>query len=64
MSDIESQSFLVDGIKSIAIHNDVARIQFMQLDYSGKPVENVCILVPVKQASQIAEALKQLAARR
>ncbi len=64
MADNGNQSFLVDGIKSSAIHNDVARIQFMQLDMNGKPDENVCLLIPVKQAGQVVEALKQLATRK
>ncbi len=57
-------AFLVDGITTIAIHNDVARIQFMQLDNEGKPGDAVRLLVPLKQAQQIHEALGQLAGSR
>lgn len=64
MSDSSNPAFLVDGIKSIAIHNDVARIQFMQLGLDGRPEDNVCILLPMKQAPQVADTLRQLATRK
>ncbi|BBL76624.1 hypothetical protein [Methylomagnum ishizawai] len=54
-------AFLVDGITTIAIHNDVARIQFMQLDQQGKPLDTVRLLVPTGQAQQIHLAIGQLA---
>jgi hypothetical protein len=57
-------AFLVDGITTIAVHNDVARIQFMQLDNEGKPRDAVRLLVPLRQAQQIHEALGQLAGSR
>ncbi len=53
-------AFLVDGIKSIAIHNDVARIQFMQLGNDGRPEDALLVLIPLKQVSQISEALKNI----
>lgn len=56
------KDFFVDGIKTIAIHNDVARIQFMQLDYQGNPQEEICLLVPMGQVKSMAEALQKLAA--
>lgn len=58
----QTKEFFVDGIKTIAIHNDVARIQFMQLDYQGNPLEGLCLLVPMGQVKSIAEALQKLAA--
>ncbi|SMF94040.1 hypothetical protein SAMN02949497_1342 [Methylomagnum ishizawai] len=54
-------AFLVDGITTIAIHNDVARIQFMQLDQQGKPMDTVRLLIPTSQAQQIHQAIGQLA---
>jgi hypothetical protein len=48
--------FLVDGVSSIALHNGVARIQFMRLNVEGK-AEPVCELaVPGPQVRSIMEA--------
>jgi hypothetical protein len=60
MSSGKNPAFLVDGIKSIAIHNDVARIQFMQLGNDGRPEDALVVLVPMKQVPQLSEALKNL----
>ncbi|BBL76541.1 hypothetical protein [Methylomagnum ishizawai] len=60
MSSETNPSFLVDGIKTIAIHNDVARIQFMQLGNDGKPEDAMVLLVPLKQVGQISEALRNI----
>ncbi|SMF94123.1 hypothetical protein SAMN02949497_1430 [Methylomagnum ishizawai] len=60
MSSEANPSFLVDGIKTIAIHNDVARIQFMQLGNDGKPEDAMVLLVPLKQVGQISEALRNI----
>lgn len=60
MADEQNPAFLVDGIKSIAIHNDTVRIQFMQLDNEGRPTDTVRILVPLKQIPPIQEGLKNI----
>lgn len=60
MSNSSNPAHVVDGIRTIAIHNDVVRIQFMSLDFDGKPVDTVRLLVPMKQIGQIAEALAGL----
>jgi hypothetical protein len=48
--------FLVDGVNAIAIHNGVARIQFMRLNLEGKPETMVELAVPVPQVKSIVEA--------
>jgi hypothetical protein len=49
-------AFLVDGVSAVAIHNGVARIQFMRLNVDGKPVPTVELAVPVTQVRSIIEA--------
>lgn len=57
----QEQCFLVDGIKTIAIHNGVVRIQFMRLGMDGKPVNSVELHVPVVSMKSVAEALRKAA---
>ncbi len=52
-----ADSFMVDGIQSVAIHNGVARIVFMRLDTNGKPIPSVEINVPMNQMPTITQAL-------
>ena len=51
-----SPIYLVDGVSAIAIHNGVARIQFMRLNMDGKPETCVELAVPVAQVRNIADA--------
>ena len=39
--------FLVDGVSSIAVHNGVARVQFMRLDVGGKVMPSLEVWVPL-----------------
>jgi hypothetical protein len=52
---------LVDGVSAIAVHNGVARIQFMRLNIEGKPEPNVELAVPVTQLKSIIEAFQKAA---
>jgi hypothetical protein len=52
-----ADSFMVDGIQSVAIHNGVARIVFMRLDTNGKPLPTVELNVPMNQMSSITQSL-------
>jgi hypothetical protein len=52
-----ADSFMVDGIQSVAIHNGVARIVFMRLDTNGEPLPSVELNVPMNQMSSITQAL-------
>jgi len=56
----EKDTFLVDGISAIAIHNGVVRIQFMRLGMDGKPVPNVELQVPAGSLKFVIEALKKV----
>lgn len=60
MSNNNNPAILADGIKTIAIHNDVARIQFMQLGNDGRPEDAALLLVPLKQLPQIVQALQNI----
>jgi len=53
-------SFVVDGIRTISIHNDVVRIQFMVLGNDGEPVDSVRLMVPQCQIQAVADALKRI----
>lgn len=58
---MESQpTFLVDGVSSIAIHNGVARVQFMRLGLDGQPNDSHEVLIPMGAVPSIIEALQKL----
>jgi hypothetical protein len=54
-------TYLVDGVNAIAVHNGVARIQFMRLNVEGKPDASVELAVPVPQLKAIIEAFQKAA---
>lgn len=51
---------LVDGISAIAIHNGVARIQFMRLGLDGKATPTVEIDIPVSAVRSVIDALRKI----
>ena len=53
-------NFLVDGISAIAIHNGVARLQFMHLGVEGKPEANVEIQVPSAVVRPLVDSLRKI----
>ncbi len=53
-------SFLVDGISAIAVHNGIARIEFMCLGIDGKPKPAVELQIPQATVKSITEAFKKL----
>ena len=55
-----SDTYLVDGVSAIAIHNGVARIQFMRLGIDGKPGPTVEIQVPVLSVKSVIDALRKV----
>lgn len=59
-ANVAGLSFVVDGIRTIAIHNDVVRVQFMVLDNDGEPVNSVRLMIPRSQISNIAEGLQRI----
>ena len=55
-SNSTNPTYLVDGVSAVALHNGVARVQFMRLGVEGRP-EPVCELaVPAPQVRSILEA--------
>ena len=52
-------TYLVDGVSAIAVHNGVARIQFMRLNVEGKAEPSVELAVPVPQVRSIMEAFQK-----
>ena len=53
-------TLLVDGVSSIAIHNGVARVQFMRLGLDGLPTDSHEVLIPLGAVPSIIEALQKL----
>jgi len=53
-------TILVDGVSSIAIHNGVARVQFMRLGLDGQPTDSHEVLIPMGAVPSIIEALQKL----
>jgi hypothetical protein len=58
MSD--QNTFLVDGISAIAIHNGVVRVQFMRLGMDGKPRPIIELQVPTNSMKSVLDALKKV----
>lgn len=52
---------LVDGIKSMGIHNGIVRINFMRLDTDGKDEVVLQLGLPQSQAQSVAKALNGIA---
>jgi len=55
-------TFLVDGVSAIAIHNGVARLQFMRLGVDGKPVNSHEMHVPLAAVKPMLDALRKIPA--
>jgi hypothetical protein len=53
-------TYLIDGIKAIAKHNGVIRIEFMRLGIDGQPIPAVEIQVPLSAVASVAEAFKKI----
>lgn len=59
MSDNTQPSYLVDGVSAIAIHNGVARLQFMRLGFDGKSVNSHEVHIPLPALKSVLDALKK-----
>ncbi len=55
-----SNTFLVDGVSAVAVHNGVGRVQFMQIGVDGKGKESIVLLVPLTSVKTILDALRKL----
>ncbi len=53
-------TLLVDGVGAIAIHNGVARVQFMRLGLDGKQTNSHEVLIPLSVVTSVLEALKKI----
>ena len=53
--------FFVDGIRSIGVHNGVARIQFFKLDPDGKAQSALELLLPSNQVKGVLDGLAKSA---
>ena len=53
-------TLLVDGVSAIAIHNGVARVQFMRIGLDGKPINSHEIMIPIPAVASVIEAFQKL----
>jgi hypothetical protein len=53
-------TLLVDGVSAIAIHNGVARVQFMRLGLDGQPTNSHEVLIPVTAVKSVVDALQKI----
>lgn len=54
-------SVFVDGIQSLGVHNNVVRLQLIQLKPDGKPHPELHLLIPVGVVKQVVDALNKAA---
>jgi hypothetical protein len=52
--------FLVDGVSAVAVHNGVARVQFMKIGVDGKATDSHELLVPLSAVKSVMDALRKL----
>lgn len=57
MSSEKGFHILVDGIKSVGVHNGIVRINFMRLDTDGKDEVVLQLALPQSQVQSVAKAL-------
>ncbi len=57
-------AYLIDGVQAVAIHNGVARIQFMKMDMGGKAASEVELMIPLNQIAGIIEGLQKISSKR
>ena len=48
---------LVDGVRSIGVHNGVVRVQFFKLGADGKAIDSTVLHIPATQVRTIVEGL-------
>lgn len=53
-------TLLVDGVSAIAIHNGVARVQFMRLGLDGNPTNSHEVLIPLGAVKSVVDALQKI----
>lgn len=55
----QQTSVFVDGIQTLGVHNNVVRLQLMQLQADGKPRPELQLMIPVSILKQVVEALQK-----
>ena len=53
-------TFLVDGVSAVAVHNGVARVQFMKICIDGKASDSHELLIPISAIKSVMDALRKL----
>jgi hypothetical protein len=57
----EVPTILADGVNALAVHNGIARVQFMRLGVDGKPQPAAELHLPVAVLKSVIEALRKVA---
>ncbi len=52
--------FLVDGVSAVAVHNGVARVQFMKIGVDGKATDSHELMIPVSAIKLVMDAMRKL----
>ena len=58
---MKTETVFIDGIESLGVHNNVARLQLIQLQPDGSSETELKLLIPVAIVQQIVDALNQVA---
>jgi hypothetical protein len=53
-------TFLADGVSAVAIHNGVARVQFIRLGIDGKATDSHVLLLPLPAIKAVMDAMRKL----
>ena len=57
--DIQN-TFLVDGVSTVGVHNGVARVQFMRIGVDGKVVNSLELCFSTGTVKSIIDALRKV----
>lgn len=59
-NNYQPPNLVVDGIKSVSVHNGLARVLFMRLDAKGEALPVVELNIPLNQMNGISIALSKV----
>jgi hypothetical protein len=58
---MDQNMFIVDGIETIGLHNNLYRIAFFALGANGKPQQKVELVLAAGPMKEVVKALQRLA---
>lgn len=57
---MEMNTYLVDGVSGLGVHNGVVRLQFMSLNINGGAIDTLQIQIPLSAVYSVVEALNKV----